>query len=248
MGAQKKEVKCQKFSTSFELVAESQSSSGKRKISEHAQKPSRWTGHVSCASAPDIPPVYEGRFLTEAEEHKQEGDGEIDVLEGQECPICKAKTCTLTEQEKDIPYFGKVFLFSMNCESCKYHKSDVECAEQKDPCKYMLDIESEEDLKIRVVRSSEATIKVPHVMTIEPGPSSNGYVTNVEGILNRMKNAVETAKENEEDDDVRKKAKNMLKKLNKVLWGQEKVKLIIEDPSGNSTIISKKVVYSKMKS
>ncbi len=64
---EKLKLKCQKFSTSFELVAESQSYSRKRKISEHAQKPPRWTGHVSCASAPDIPPVYDGRFLTNAE-------------------------------------------------------------------------------------------------------------------------------------------------------------------------------------
>ncbi len=36
----------------------------KWKISEHAQKPPRWTVYVSCASAPDIPPVFDRRFLT----------------------------------------------------------------------------------------------------------------------------------------------------------------------------------------
>jgi C4-type Zn-finger protein len=31
------------------------------------------------------------------------------------------------------------------------------------------------------------------------------------------------------------------------MWGQEKLKLIIEDPSGNSAIISDKAVKSKLK-
>ena len=43
------------------------------------------------------------------------------------------------------------------------------------------------------------------------------------------------------------KAKNLLKKIQKISWGQEKAKLIIEDPSGNSAIISEKAVKSKLK-
>ena len=46
-------------------------------------------------------------------------------------------------------------------------------------------------MHIRVVKSSEATVKIPHVCTIEPGTASNGYITNIEGILNEMKRAYE---------------------------------------------------------
>ena len=171
----------------------------------------------------------------------------MEKLEKQPCPMCREKTLTLTEDVKEIPYFGKVFVFSMSCSNCKYHKADIEVAEQKEPCKYTIEIEGEKDLKIRIVKSSQATLKIPHVVTIEPGPAANGYVTNVEGILNRVKHQVETAKENEEDPSAKKKAKNLLKKLNKVMWGQEKLKIIIEDPSGNSAIISDKAVKSKLK-
>ena len=45
---------------------------------------------------------------------------------------------------------------------------------------------------------------------------------------------------------LKKKAKNMLKKLNRTMWGQEKLKIIIEDPSGNSAIISDKAKKSKL--
>jgi zinc finger protein len=169
-----------------------------------------------------------------------------DVLKGQECPICKAKTLTLMEDEREIPFFGKCYLFSMTCSSCKYHKADIETEEKHDPVKYTLDINSEEDMKIRVVKSSEGTIKIPHMITVEGGENSNGYISNVEGVLTRIKNVIEFARDNEEDEDLKKKAKNQLKKLQRAMWGQEPLKLIIEDPTGNSAIISDKAVKGKL--
>lgn len=189
----------------------------------------------------------EAKEAKEAKETKEMRDEPVSALEAQECPVCKEKTLTLTEMEKEIPYFSKVFIFSMSCSNCNYHKADVECAEQRDPVKYSFEVSSEDDLKVRVVRSGEATVKIPHVITIEPGPSSNGYVTNIEGILNRVKKSIEIARDSEEDEDARKKAKNLLKKLNRAMWGQEKLKVIIEDPTGNSAIISDRAEVSKLK-
>ena len=168
-------------------------------------------------------------------------------FEHQPCPLCNEKTLILTERETEVPYFGKVYLFSMTCDNCKYHKADIEATEQKDPAKYEFEISSEEDMNIRVVKSSEATVKLPHIATISPGPAAQGYVTNIEGILNRVKHQIEVAKEAEEDEEDRKKAKNLLKKLLNIAWGKEKQKLIIEDPSGNSAIISDKAVKSPFK-
>lgn len=171
----------------------------------------------------------------------------MDELKGQVCPMCNKKALTLAEDTVEVPYFGKVYVFSMTCEECKYHKADVEVAEVQEPSKYTLEIDSEEDMKIRVIRSSAATVKIPHLTTITPGASSNGYVTNVEGILNRVKSAVETARDTEEDKIAVKKAKNMLKKIQKIIWGQEKSKIIIEDPTGNSAIVSEKAKKEKLK-
>ena len=161
-------------------------------------------------------------------------------MPGQPCPLCHQKALTLTEEETEVPYFGKVFLFSMTCSNCKYHKADIESAEKKEPCRYDFEISNEQDMKVRVVKSSEATIKIPHITEITPGPASQGFVTNIEGILNRVKYQIETLRDTAEDDEDRKKAKNLLKKLLKIMWGQEKQKIIIEDPSGNSAIISDK--------
>jgi zinc finger protein len=135
----------------------------------------------------------------------------------------------------------------MSCSSCKFHKADIEAEEKKDPVKYTLDIESEKDMKIRVVKSSEATVKIPHMISMTPGPGSDGFITNIEGLLNRFKKIIEDTRDNEEDPAAKKKAKNMLKKLTKAMWGQAPLKIIIEDPSGNSAIIDEKAVKAKLK-
>ena len=168
------------------------------------------------------------------------------VLKGNPCPVCNKKTLTLTESETEVPYFGRIYLFSMICESCNYHKSDVEAAEQHEPEKYTFEISGPEDLKVRVVKSSEATVKIPYIGDISPGPSAEGYVTNVEGIFARIKEQVQHLANSEEDDNAKQKAKNLLKKLQKIMLGWEKAKIIIEDPTGNSAIISEKAVKSKL--
>ena len=165
-----------------------------------------------------------------------------DKLEKQPCPMCKQKALILMEEEKEIPYFGKVYIFSMTCSNCKYHMADVESVEKKEPCKVSIEINSEEDMKIRVVKSSNAIVKIPKIMTIEPGPAANGYVTNIEGLLNRAKHAIETVRDNAEDKADQKKAKNLLKKIQKIKWGQEPITITLEDPTGNSAIISEKAV------
>ena len=171
---------------------------------------------------------------------------QIDTLAGQECPICMKKTLTLTETTSEAPYFGKLFIFSMHCSSCHYYKSDVEAAEKKEPAKYTFEVQSKEDLSVRVVRSSEGLIKIPHVGSLEPGVSAEGFVTNIEGLITRFKKQIETLRDTAEEEEDKKAAKNLLKKLQNVLWGSEKLKIIIEDPSGNSAIVSERAVKSKL--
>ncbi|MEK6955200.1 MAG: ZPR1 zinc finger domain-containing protein [Nanoarchaeota archaeon] len=171
-----------------------------------------------------------------------------ETINGENCPMCSNKTLTLYETEQDIPYFGKVFLFGMNCSSCGYKQSDVESESMKDPSKYEFTVENSKDLSVRIVKSSEATIKIPQLkMSVEPGVASEGYVSNIEGILQRFKKILELERDAADEDDIRKKAKNLLKKLWKVECGDEPLKIIIEDPTGNSAIISDKAVITKLK-
>ncbi len=167
-------------------------------------------------------------------------------LTGQKCTFCGADKLTLKEDEIEIPHFGRVFVLTMECSACNYRKSDVEPAESKQPCKYTLEVNCEADLNIKIVKSADATIKIPHVITIEPGPAAEGYVSNIESLIERVKKQIQSAAESEDDSSAKKKAKNLMKKLGKVLVGREKLKIIIEDPSGHSVIVSDKAQKSKL--
>lgn len=167
-------------------------------------------------------------------------------LTGELCTFCNAKALTLREEKIEVQHFGQVYVFTMECSSCGYKKSDVEPAEKKEPCRYTLEVTSEADLNIRIVKSGEALVKIPHIITIEPGPAANGYVTNVEGLLQLVKGVIQSTMDNEEDPAAKKKAKNLLKKLDNALLGREPLKIIIDDETGHSAIISEKAQRSKL--
>lgn len=172
----------------------------------------------------------------------------MDQLKNQPCPMCKKKTLDLIQKQEEIPYFGKVLVFSMTCSNCKYHVADVEAIEAKDPSRYTFETKSEKDMETRVVKSSKATVKIPQLrMKVEPGPASQGFISNIEGILNRFEKVIEEQRDTTEDKSERKSAKNLLKKIRKVKLGDISIKVVIEDPSGNSAIISTKAKIEKLK-
>ncbi|HIG98731.1 TPA: ZPR1 zinc finger domain-containing protein [Candidatus Woesearchaeota archaeon] len=173
-------------------------------------------------------------------------DSGAEVVTGEICPVCSQKTLALTEREQEIPFFGKVLLFAMTCSGCNFHKADVECAEEREPARYSIEVSGSDDMSIRVVKSGQATVKIPYVADIEPGEASNGYVTNVEGILQRVKHQVEVIRDNDEDAAAVDKAKALIKKINRCVFGEDKLKIVIDDPTGNSAIISDKAVVQKL--
>ena len=87
----------------------------------------------------------------------------MERLEKQKCPFCGKSELALTEDEKDIPYFGKVYLFSMNCSECKYAKSDVESVSAKEGTKWVIEVDSAIPLQLilpipRIKRLNNATV------------------------------------------------------------------------------------------
>src|SRR3989344_4614834 len=172
----------------------------------------------------------------------------MEKLANQICPFCHKNALTLIEDQKDIPYFGKMYLFSMDCSSCKYNKADVEAVEQKEPSKYTITIDNEKDMTIRVIKSSTGAIKLPQLrLSITPGPASIGYISNIEGVLNRFEDIIKQERDDAEEPEIKKKCKNLLKKIWKIKLGDIPTRVIIEDPSGNSAIISNKAKIEKLK-
>ena len=103
------------------------------------------------------------------------------------CPVCSVEGVAKSiMKEIEIPHFGKVLETTIQCPECGFKHSDVIALEQNDPAKYVIEI-NKNNLSVRVVRSQSATVSIPEIgVKVEPGPKSEGYVTNVEGILTRF--------------------------------------------------------------
>jgi len=163
------------------------------------------------------------------------------LLPIERCPICGAKDTFQVKGRIDyIPYFGEIMETFANCTSCEFRHADVVCLGERPPLRYEFHITSEEDLKVRIVKSSTGTIKLPELgVTVEPGPASEGYVSNVEGVLNRVEGAIKLAIKNT-DATKRRRGQAKLKKLDEVRAGKRKARLIIMDPFGHSTIVNRR--------
>jgi zinc finger protein len=158
------------------------------------------------------------------------------------CPACGVEGVAKSiMKELEIPHFGEVMETTIQCPSCGFKHSDIIALEQNDPAKYVLEI-NKNNLSIRVVRSQSATVIIPEVgIKVEPGPKSEGYVTNVEGVLTRFESAVKKALNLFEDEESQINAKKALNHLQELKKGNGTATLIILDPFGQSNVVSENV-------
>lgn len=158
------------------------------------------------------------------------------------CPACAVEGVAKSiMKELEIPHFGKVMETTIICPSCGFKHSDIISLEQNDPAKYVLEI-NRNNLSIRVVRSQSATVIIPELgIKVEPGPKSEGYVTNVEGVLTRFESAVKKALNMFEDEESQINGKEILSQIQELKKGNSTATLEILDPFGQSNIVSENV-------
>ena len=89
-----------------------------------------------------------------------------------------------------------------------------------------------------MVRSQSATVSLPEIgIKVEPGPKSEGYISNVEGVIVRFIEATERALNMFTDETSQQNGKMVLENLHKILDGELETLLLIEDPFGQSKIM-----------
>jgi zinc finger protein len=165
------------------------------------------------------------------------------------CPACTEGKVQILSDQIDIPHFGEIMISTLICPNCGYRSSDIVPLKNSSPMRYILKVDDLEKLKVRVVRSGSSTVIIPEIgARIDPGVFSEGYVTNVEGILKRFQDILfqilrdsvassGSGKEPTKEDQI----KELIKLLGSYLEGNipenRNLTLIIEDPLGNSAII-----------
>lgn len=179
----------------------------------------------------------------------EEGYGSEKVVEvytyTTRCPVCNNDTLRLSEYLYDMPRIGKVILTVGKCSYCGYRYSDVRLAEYRGPRRITFRVEDPNDINTLIVKSSSAKVVVKELeLEMMPGPSSQGFITSIEGVLQRFKEAVEIACKDPEADSV--KCRNLMDTLERAMRGEEKLTIIVIDPEGVSAIDSPKALVEEL--
>lgn len=173
---------------------------------------------------------------------------DILIVENQQCPVCSQNKAVFSEYETEDPFAGPIAIFTIKCLACGFKNSDLEFINPGKPAEYSIDIESKDDLDIRVIKSGACEIKIPSFrISVDSTMGSEGFISNIEGVINRFRSQIHLLKDDSDLDKAqRKKIKNILKGLDEVLAGEKKITIKLKDDSGNSAIISDKVKVKKL--
>ncbi|MHA1145207.1 MAG: ZPR1 zinc finger domain-containing protein [Candidatus Helarchaeota archaeon] len=156
------------------------------------------------------------------------------------CPYCNSSIKSHLE-ELDIPHFGETILLHLKCEkeNCSFKTNDLFSVFSKEPKRFAFRFSSEADLSTKVIKSSSCTIRIPEFgVEIEPSIASEGYFTNIEGILLRITEVLQFTYMSLEHPEKMFNCKDLIRKVAHAIEGNESFTLILEDPMGNSAIIS----------
>jgi zinc finger protein len=160
------------------------------------------------------------------------------------CPLCHKELQTNWVPD-NIPFFGEVMHITSMCE-CGFRYSDTLILAQRKPVRYELKIKNQDDLDARVVRSTSGTIRIPELgVDIEPGPASESFVSNIEGVLDRVEEILGMVTRWGEQEKT-ERAVELLSILEKIESGNHEITVIIEDPLGNSAIIAENATKKEL--
>ncbi|CAC11249.1 ZINC-FINGER PROTEIN ZPR1 related protein [Thermoplasma acidophilum] len=147
--------------------------------------------------------------------------------------------------DTEIPYEGKISIYTYFCKECGYRKTEVYSDEKRDPKKITIRIENPDDLRIIVYRSRRADVYIPEMeASIDSAEYSNGEITTIEGIIYRIGEKLDLLAA---DDQNNKKIASLRKRIDGIINGKfESFTLIIMDESGKSVVHSDKAMVESM--
>ncbi len=160
------------------------------------------------------------------------------------CPDCGEEIEYIYDTE-NIPYFSDILLICGVC-NCGFKIVDTMVLNDHEPSRWEMRVETPDDLDARVIRSMQGEIDIPEFgINIRPGPSCFGFVSNVEGILERAEDAVKRAAISCEGDEICRAAE-LQEEIAKARKSEIPITVVITDPSGNSGIVSSKAKKTKL--
>ena len=161
------------------------------------------------------------------------------------CPVCKVEgEVAMMTHIDEIPYFGEHTQVTVLCNACGWRQTDFIPAEGKKSGASTLIISKPEHMRARVIRSSSCTVKLVELdLEVNPGSASTGYVSNVEGVIDRFMDVIIMVTRQAYVDDSEMSDIKRLQEMHTTLLELKEnpipnaVTLELLDPNGHSQII-----------
>jgi zinc finger protein len=153
------------------------------------------------------------------------------------CASCGEKTLVVKELYYKVPRFGTLVLISMLCSNCGYRVFDSISLAHKGPERIEFKVSGPKDLSAKVIRSTTSSIAIPELgIELKPGPRSDAFITNIEGLLDRFAAVAEQLASSSEGISL-VRANAAIDKIRHAMDGKVPFTLIIEDEAGNSAVV-----------
>jgi len=159
--------------------------------------------------------------------------------------MCDSDSMFLNQSQYEVEHFGTVLLSVSACRKCGYKHTDVTTLGLQEPIAITAKITTPEDLNMRVIKSGTATLSIPEYgATITPGPHSEGYISNAEGVLDKITDALLFMLGSAKGRTLQR-GERLLRKIQKARSEKPNFTLIIKDPLGNSAVVSPRPIKVK---
>uniref|UniRef100_A0A3B3TR03 Zinc finger protein 259 n=1 Tax=Poecilia latipinna TaxID=48699 RepID=A0A3B3TR03_9TELE len=155
------------------------------------------------------------------------------------CPECNAPASTNMKLVQ-IPHFKEVIIMATNCDSCGHRTNEVKSGGATEPLgtRITLHVTDASDMTRDVLKSETCSVLIPE-LEFELGMAAlGGKFTTLEGLLQDIKDL--TVSKNpficgdSSSTDRVEKLKEFAEKIDKILAGEMKVHVVLDDAAGNS--------------
>ena len=162
------------------------------------------------------------------------------------CIICGYdEGLSMLAHTEEIAYFGEHTQVTLTCNGCGWRQTDFIPAEAREGSCQTFRIDSTEDLQVRVIRGSACTVRLLELdLEARPGSHSPGYVSNVEGVLNRFQDVIDMVGREaaiEGNDTAIFDLAELTQAMIEIREGRRQATLEFLDPHGHSMILAENV-------
>ncbi|XP_061833608.1 zinc finger protein ZPR1 [Nerophis lumbriciformis] len=155
------------------------------------------------------------------------------------CPECNAPASTNMKLVQ-IPHFKEAVIMATNCDSCGHRTNEVKSggATEEKGTKISLRISAASDMTRDLLKSETCNVLIPE-LELELGMGAVcGKFTTLEGLLTDIRDLIVSKNPfvcgDSGESDRMQKLKEFGEKIDKIIAGEMKVHIILDDPAGNS--------------